>query len=47
VSFGKVKGEPGYDIRGDFDCIDIVNIADFDLLSINFGKFCQIEVPGS
>jgi hypothetical protein len=45
TSYGKSKGQPGYNPMADFDRNDVVNIFDFGLLATNYLKIAPIEVP--
>jgi hypothetical protein len=45
TSYGKSKGQPGFNSMADFDRNDIVNIFDFGLLATNYLKMGPIEVP--
>jgi hypothetical protein len=37
-SYGKMKGQPGYDERADFNGDDAVNIWDLNILKVNYGQ---------
>src|SRR5205085_1574651 len=37
IKFAKRIGDPGYDAAADFDRNDWVNVADFNLMRVNFG----------
>jgi hypothetical protein len=37
-SYGKLKGQPGYDARADFNKTDSVNVLDLNILKTNYGK---------
>jgi hypothetical protein len=38
LSYGKSKGQPGYDEKADFDRNGAVNIKDLNILKLNYGK---------
>jgi hypothetical protein len=44
-TYGKQKGQEGFDENADFDRNDKINITDFGLLAANYGKHSPIEVP--
>ena len=44
-TFGKKRGDPGFDERADFNNSDAVNIVDFSLVASNFGKFGDQLIP--
>jgi hypothetical protein len=46
VSYGRGKGQSGYNAMADFDRNDNVNIFDFGLLAMNYLKIAPIEVTG-
>jgi hypothetical protein len=43
-TYGKQRGQEGFDERADFDRNDKINITDFGLLAANCGKYSPIEV---
>jgi hypothetical protein len=45
ASYGKQRGQTGFDENADFDRNDIINIADFGLLALNYSKYSPIEIP--
>jgi hypothetical protein len=44
-TYGKQRGQEGFDENADFDRNDLINITDFGLLASNYGKHSSIEVP--
>ena len=42
LSFMEWEGNPGYDVRADFDRNGIIDIHDFGLLALNFMKYCPV-----
>jgi len=44
-SYGKQRGQEGFDDYADFDRNDKINITDFGLLAANYGKYSPIEAP--
>ncbi|MBN1188201.1 MAG: Ig-like domain-containing protein [Dehalococcoidales bacterium] len=43
-TYGKQRGDEGFDERADFDRNDKVNIADFGLMATNYGKSSPIDL---
>lgn len=45
ATYGRQRGQAGFDENADFDRNDIINITDFGLLAANYGKYSPIEIP--
>jgi Tol biopolymer transport system component len=45
MTYGKQRGQDGFDESADFDRNDKINIMDFGLLAYNYGKYSPIEAP--
>ena len=44
-TYGKQRGQNGFDERADFDRNEKIHITDFGLLAANYGKYSPIEAP--